>query len=171
MQVVDVTVSYLAMETPGQLRFAGTAPPSVELRRVVGPDVGSVAGALYRAVGAEWHWRDRLQWSDARWSEAVSRNDVEIWTAVRDGTVAGYFELGMIDGVVDIHYFGLMPEFIGQGIGRWLLAQAVDRAWTMGAARVTLNTCTLDGPAALPNYLSRGFEIVRTVAQRREIPA
>jgi hypothetical protein len=33
-----------------------------------------------------------------------------------------------------------------------------------------VNTCTLDGAAALPNYLSRGFVMVREDHQRRELP-
>ena len=32
----------------------------------------------------------------------------------------------------------------------------------MGAKRVWLHTCTLDNPAALPNYLKRGFTPFKT---------
>ena len=32
-----------------------------------------------------------------------------------------------------------------------------ERAWADGANRVWLHTCTLDDPAAMPNYLKRGF--------------
>jgi hypothetical protein len=34
---------------------------------------------------------------------------------------------------------------------------------------VTVNTCTLDHAAALPNYLARGFCVARTERQRRAI--
>jgi hypothetical protein len=37
------------------------------------------------------------------------------------------------------------------------LSEAVGRAFDEGANRVWLHTCTLDDPAALPNYLKRGF--------------
>jgi hypothetical protein len=37
-----------------------------------------------------------------------------------------------------------------------------DRAWSGGANRVWLHTCTFDDPAALPNYLARGFTVTRT---------
>ena len=44
-----------------------------------------------------------------------------------------------------------------------MLTRAVEEAWrTPHARRVWLHTCTLDGPAALPNYLGRGFRIVRS---------
>jgi GNAT superfamily N-acetyltransferase len=75
---------------------------------------------------------------------------------------AGYFELRRHDdGGVEIAYLGLLPEFFGRGWGKYLLEQAVRQAWATGASRVWLHTCTLDHPAALPNYLQRGFRPVR----------
>jgi GNAT superfamily N-acetyltransferase len=55
-----------------------------------------------------------------------------------------------------------LPEFLGRGLGKHLLTQAVQTAWGLGAARVWLHTCTLDDPAALPNYLARGFRPFKT---------
>jgi hypothetical protein len=40
----------------------------------------------------------------------------------------------------------------------------------MGTSRVILNTCNLDHPKALANYLARGFREYRTEVQRREVP-
>jgi GNAT superfamily N-acetyltransferase len=62
---------------------------------------------------------------------------------------------------VEIAYFGLLPEFMGRGWGKYLLSEAARQAWRAGATRVWLHTCTLDHPAALPNYLRRGFRPVR----------
>ena len=50
-----------------------------------------------------------------------------------------------------------MPEFIGQGLGKYLLDWTIDRAWSYGPQRLWLHTCTLDHPNALPNYVGRGF--------------
>ena len=66
--------------------------------------------------------------------------------------------------------FRSVPEAMGQGLGRWLLQRAIALAWATAPSRVILNTCTLDGPAALPNYLARGFTIVREEHQLRELP-
>ena len=63
---------------------------------------------------------------------------------------------------MEIAYFGLLPEFVGRGWGSYLLTSAVREAWAIEADRVWLHTCTLDHPAALPNYLHRGFSPVRT---------
>ena len=76
--------------------------------------------------------------------------------------VEGYFELkAHEDDSIEIAYFGLLPEFIGRGWGKYLLTRAVQSAWQLGPRRVWLHTCTLDHPAALPNYLKRGFRPVR----------
>ena len=72
---------------------------------------------------------------------------------------AGYFELERhSDGSTEIAYFGLIQEFLGRGLGKHLLTEAVERAWSEGANRVWLHTCTLDDSAALPNYVKRGFQ-------------
>jgi hypothetical protein len=70
------------------------------------------------------------------------------------------------DDSVEIAYFGLAPDAIGQGLGKHLLSYAVLDAWGMKPKRVWLHTCTLDHPAALPNYLARGFVPYRTETYR-----
>jgi GNAT superfamily N-acetyltransferase len=79
------------------------------------------------------------------------------------GELAGYFELRRdTDGGVEIAYFGLLPGFTGRRLGAHLLTEAVERAWSLGARRVWLHTCTFDHPAALPNYVKRGFTVFKT---------
>ena len=162
------------MTSPAQFRPTTTAPVGVHLVRATGnaAQLGQIAQQMYVLVGGPWHWRDRLAWSDSEWTRAMSVPGVEIWLAVNDvdDRPAGYAELGIEGTEVRIHYFGLSPEFIGRGIGGWLLSRAIERGWQLGASRITLNTCTLDGAAALPNYLARGFAVTRTVHQQREVP-
>ncbi len=79
------------------------------------------------------------------------------------GAPAGYFELRREpDSAIEIAYFGLLQEFLGRGLGGHLLTQAVLHAWEAGATRVWVHTSTLDHPAALPNYLKRGFTVYKT---------
>jgi hypothetical protein len=40
----------------------------------------------------------------------------------------------------------------------------------MGASQVTVNTCSLDAPAALENYRKRGFRLARTEGIEKELP-
>ena len=105
------------------------------------------------------------------WRLHVERLEIEIWVAYVNNEPAGYFELeAQPNGNIKILYFGLMPEFIGKGLGAFLLSATVDRAWKMGASRVWVHTCTLDHPAALGNYQSRGFHIFNEVTALVEIP-
>ena len=39
--------------------------------------------------------------------------------------------------------------------------RALEIAWSRPVDRVWLHTCSLDDPAALPNYVSRGFRPFR----------
>lgn len=173
-QVVDVVVSYLAMTSPSQLRPGGEPTEEITVLQLDTASEGTptIVRQLYLDVGASWHWHDRASWSDQQWADAIRRDGVEIWVALRDRDACqvGYFELEHRRGDVDIRYFGLLPEFIGRGIGGWLLTSAVERAWELRPARVTLNTCTLDGAGALPNYRARGFELIKIVHQQRELP-
>ena len=91
--------------------------------------------------------------------------NVEMWVAYEREVVAGYFELAVDEErSVEIAYFGLLPQFIGRGIGGYLLTAAVRRAWRMGASRVWLHTSFRDHPHALANYRSRGFRVFKQEA-------
>ena len=67
------------------------------------------------------------------------------------------------EGGVEIAYFGLLPEFIGRGLGGALLTSAIDEAWrtSSSVSRVWVHTCTLDHPGALGNYQARGMVIYK----------
>jgi GNAT superfamily N-acetyltransferase len=126
---------------------------------------------LYTAVGGDWYWLQRLPWSHAQWQRHLERDGVETWVASLAGTPAGYFELeAQAEGNVEIAYFGLLPQFIGRGLGGPLLTAAVERAWAMEARRVWVHTCSLDHPRALPGYQARGFRVFDVVHSEAELP-
>ena len=155
--MIEVIRTYLEMRTPGELN----AVPLVaggRVDQVVGCPV-SFHRFLYREVGRNYHWRDRLTWSDEQIAAYLDNPAITLHVLYVQGSPAGYYELKMgDDGSVEIAYFGLLPEYIGRGLGKGLLSDAIRCAWTRGATRVWLHTCTLDDPAALPNYLKRGFK-------------
>ena len=116
-------------------------------------------------------WRDRLLWTDDELDAYLGSRNVHVWVLMSGSATAGYFELQQHTGAaVEVMYFGLVPAFIGGGLGGWLLTRAAEEAFALGAERVILNTCTLDAPQALPNYLSRGFTIVREERYLLEVP-
>ena len=149
--------TYLEMRTPGALNPSRQDDPSMRIERVAGCPP-SFYRFLYAEVGREYHWIDRLPWSDETIREYLNDPAVSLWLMTVSGAPAGYFELRRDRaGGVEIVYFGLLKEFTGRGLGGHLLTEAVQQAWATGADRVWLHTNTLDHPAALPNYLKRGF--------------
>lgn len=118
---------------------------------------------LYREVGEPWFWHDRREWTDEQLTDLLASPNVAIWEVSTGEGSAGYFELQRHDdGSVEIVYLGLLPGFMGRGLGGPMLTRAVEEAWNMGAARVWLHTCTLDSERALPNYRARGFREYRS---------
>ena len=120
----------------------------------------SVWRGLYTEVGREYHWVDRLAWTDDEIVRYLGDPALELWVLRVKGEIAGYFELRRDpEGAVEIAYFGLLPGFTGQGLGKFMLTAAAERAWARGATRVWLHTSSLDHSSALSNYLARGFSI------------
>jgi GNAT superfamily N-acetyltransferase len=166
---VSVTTWSLEMTDPAELRAAPPPPPDVELRQAAIPSP-ELSRFLYSAVGGNWYWTDRLGWTLADWRARLGREDVGTWVLYRRGTPAGYFELdGGAGRDVEIAYFGLLPAFVGQGLGGWLLSEAIRTAWGLGATRVWVHTCTLDAPGALANYQARGMRVFREESAEQEL--
>lgn len=157
----EVKRTYLEMTAPADLQPARSKDPAARVERVDGCPA-SFFRYLYAEVGRPYHWVDRLDWSDDEIRRHLGDPAVSLWLFTVGAAPAGYFELKVgEDGAVEIAYFGLLPEFIGRGYGKHLLTEAVERAWSLGARRVWLHTCSLDDPAALPNYRARGFRSYR----------
>lgn len=168
--MITVTRWHLVMDSPEALRPGAPFRGEVEIRQVREP-VPEFSRFLYQAVGWRWRWVDRLSWTWEAWSRFLGRSGVETWVAWVGGAPAGYYELERRpDGRVELLLFGLLPAFIGRGLGGHLLTHAVQRAWAIGAGAVILNTCSLDHPAALPAYQARGFVVDRVEEYTREMP-
>ncbi|HEX9108062.1 MAG TPA: GNAT family N-acetyltransferase [Longimicrobiales bacterium] len=167
--VVEVTVTYLQMLRPPETPLP-PPPQGVEVRHVRAPSV-EYYRRLYHLVGHDWYWEDRLALSDAALRELLEDPRVEVHVLYVDGREAGYAELDRSEpGEVRLMYFGLAPGFIGRGLGRWFLAWAVERAWSLSPGRVWVDTCTLDHPRALGNYERAGFHRFGERAKQVTIP-
>ena len=170
MPLTDVTVKFLEMTAPGELRPKRSSLAGVTVTRVPHP-MPELNRFFYAAVGANHYWIDRLSWSLERWQEYVSRPGIDTYVLAVEGIPAGYFELERhANGDVEIKYFGLISSFIGKGLGAHMLTAAAEAAWAAGAKRVILDTCSLDHPKAFDNYVARGFQLYNTKIVQKEIP-
>lgn len=171
-----VTTWYLELDSPDEVRPATVPPPDAGVRIVrAGVPSAELGRFLYTSVGADVSWTDRLPWPREQWQTHLEQPGRELWVAYEHGTPAGFVELdglpeGPDEGVVEIAYFGLLPDFRGRGIGGHLLSYGAARAWDLAGrwpgrpptTRVLVNTCSLDGPHALANYERRGFRVTNT---------
>lgn len=150
--------TYLEMLAPN---WRPTAAPAggVEVVPLPAPELQQYRG-LYSSVGRDYHWVDRLLMPDDQLQRILRDERVEIYVLKVEGQVAGYVELDRrSQGQIELAYFGLFPQFIGRGLGKFLLGWALERAWSYQPSRVWVHTCDLDHKAALPNYLQAGFRI------------
>jgi GNAT superfamily N-acetyltransferase len=117
---------------------------------------------LYDAVGREYDWTSRKKLSDAELAALLNDPRLEVHVLMVDGVPAGFAELDRrTEGEIELVQFGLIRDFISQGLGKYFLQWTIDKAWSYSPKRFWLHTCTKDHPAALPNYLKAGFAIYK----------
>jgi GNAT superfamily N-acetyltransferase len=158
-------VTYLEMTRPAENKI----PPSssLSLNRIEVPQPEHYRD-LFRLVGAPWLWFSRLVLDDAHLAEIIQHPRVELYSVVEESTrEVGMLELDFREpGACELAFIGLIPELAGQGHGKWLLAEAIHRAWREGVERVHVHTCSLDHPAALTAYRRAGFTPYKRAIER-----
>jgi len=142
-------------------------PSSLSLHRVEVPQPEHYR-TLFRRIGAPWLWFSRLLLDDAHLAAIIQHPRVELDSVLDEaGQEVGMLELDFREPhECELAFIGLIPELSGQGHGRWLLAEAVRRAWREGVDRVHVHTCSLDHPAALSAYRRAGFSAYKRAVER-----
>ncbi len=172
--MIEVTTTHLQQLSAAELRpSARPLPAHARIERVtdISPEFSKF---LYRGVGSGWNWADRLSLARHEWDSLMRTPGTETHVLYVNGAPGGYVELvsrAVEAGTeVEIMYFGLFPQCIGQGLGGALLTEGISRAWDIDTrweslapvTRVLVHTCSLDGPAAIANYEARGFSVFHT---------
>jgi GNAT superfamily N-acetyltransferase len=158
-------VTYLEMRSPPVTEVPAS---TLDLQRIENPTPERYR-ARYRLVGAPRLWLSRLTLDDGKLSEIISDRRVELYVALDgNGRDVGMLELDFREpGQCELAFVGLIPDLAGLGHGRWLLAEAVSRAWAAdGVTRVHVHTCSLDHPAALSAYRRAGFTPYKRAVER-----
>jgi GNAT superfamily N-acetyltransferase len=175
--IVEQTVTWLEMTAPDELRPGRLPPAPVELEPVDRSRVPLLRATNDR-IGEPHGWTGRQAWSEGQWAAHLAKPGVRAFLARVGGEPAGLIELeARSGGEVEITVFGLAPEFVGRGFGGHLLTRAVRLAWETEppggtpTRRVWLHTASTDHAHALPNYLGRGFRVVRSEVRRKQVPA
>jgi ribosomal protein S18 acetylase RimI-like enzyme len=95
--------------------------------------------------------------------------------ALRAGQ-GGSEDIGLLEldfrrpGACELAFLGVVPEAIGSGAGRFLIGQAVARAFARPIGRLWVHTCTLDHPGALGFYRRAGFRPYKRAVEVADDP-
>lgn len=162
---VAFVVTHLEMLAKPKPAPAPLGPRMLELVRVAQPDIAENRD-LFRRVGENWLWFSRLRKSDAEIAATLHDPAYEVYHLRQRSGVIGLLELDFrVAGEAEIGFFGLTPETVGTGAGRWMMMQTLAKAWRPGINRVWVHTCTGDHPGALPFYLRSGFRAFRRTVE------
>ncbi len=158
---MEVLITYLEMTSkPKTMRLE--VPEGVTVARVHQP-APDLYRHLYKSVGQDYRWTDRSSWSDHQLREALHDPGIELNLLRYQDRPAGYSELDFRQpGQAQLAYFGLLPNFLGLGLGRYLLSWTIERAWCEPIERLWVHTCSLDHPRALMVYQKAGFIVYKT---------
>ncbi|WP_018692883.1 GNAT family N-acetyltransferase [Algicola sagamiensis] len=164
--ILEVTTYYLEQTQQPERQYL--LPEGCSIHRLTSKDI-QVAQFFFKAVGGIWLWDSRLHWDYQDWKEHLEQASVHIFVANKNGVPIGFFELNETEGI-ELKFFGLLPEYVGQGLGSWLLEEACEMAWSFNPERVWVHTCSEDHPFALQNYKQRGFQLYHQETETESSP-
>lgn len=152
---VAAIVTYLEMRQPPRLPI--TPASSGWTLQPIGSDLKRYR-TLYRRVGEPWLWFSRAIMPEAELAAIIGDPRVETF-ALHDGAEdIGLLELDFrSEEEAELAFLGLVPGIIGKGAGRFLIEEAIRRAFAKPISRFFVHTCTLDHPGALAFYRRAGF--------------
>ena len=119
---------------------------------------------FYKNIGKNYHWIDRLVWTEKQWIAYTSDKKVKTYVLKNNNDFAGYFELifHQDKNEIEIAYLGLLEEYQNKKLGSYLLSSAIKNSFLKKPNRVWVHTCSLDHKNALNNYLSRGMKVFKS---------
>ena len=119
---------------------------------------------FYKKVGKNYHWIDRLVWTEKQWIAYTNDKKVKTYVLKNNNDFAGYFELifHQDKNEIEIAYLGLLEEYQNKKLGSYLLSSAIKNSFLKKPNRVWVHTCSLDHKNALNNYLSRGMKVFKS---------
>ena len=106
----------------------------------------------------------RTDLSDDELFELLTEEAVDVFVLFMGGAPAGFFELDRRrEGEVEVVHTGLLPDFQGRGLGKYLVSVAVETAWESEPQRVWTSVSGDDDPRGLLLYQWAGFVAYDTV--------
>ena len=140
-------------DSPNQdLTLEKVNPPNIELNKF-----------FYKNIGKNHRWVDRLAWDNLKWISYLKNKNVNTYILKLNNDLVGYFETiqDLSTKSIEIGYFGILDDYIGNKFGSYLLSEAIKICFQLKPQKVWVHTCSLDHKHALSNYLNRGLKIFK----------
>lgn len=151
----ETTVTWLKYD--GEFNFNSPNISNIELIHEKNIDLSDYK-KIYNNVGRKYGWVSRLNIEDNELLKIIKSNGVEIFFLKKYRKNIGFLELDYRDNnELRIVHLGLIEKYIGQGLGKFLLHNALEFAKNIEINSIVLQTNTLDHPRALAFYQHNGF--------------
>ena len=161
--IKEVKRNYLEINSIQDLK-EGYKPSNDYSLSLINPINFQLNKFFYKSIGKNHKWIDRLSWSEEKWINYVSSENVRSYVFKLKDDLVGFFELIFHPekNETEIAYFGILEEYQNQKLGSYLLSEAIKKSFENNVTRVWVHTCSLDHKNALGNYVSRGMKIFKT---------
>lgn len=126
---------------------------------------------LFAAIGRDYLWFSRLILEEEKLAAIIGDPKVLSLALVKEGRDIGLLELDFREeGQCELSFFGVVPDAVGTGVGRWLMNEAVTRAWGRSISRFWVHTCSFDHPGAVAFYQRSGFRPYQVMVEVHRDP-
>jgi ribosomal protein S18 acetylase RimI-like enzyme len=159
----EVKRNYLEINSLKDLKEVQKPPGDYSLK-LLDPENFQLNKFFYKNIGNSHEWFDRLTWSENKWINYASSENVVTYILKNKNDLVGFFELIFYKQKkeIEIAYFGILKEYQNKKLGSYLLSEAIKLSFSMNVSRIWVHTCSLDHKNALNNYLSRGMKIFKS---------
>ena len=159
----EVERNYLEIKSPKNLKERNKPSEDYSLN-LIDPINFQLNKFFYKNIGKNHNWVDRLSWSEEKWINYVSNENIQTYVLKFKDDLVGFFELifHAEKNETEIAYFGILEEYQNKKLGSYLLSEAIKKSFQGNVKRVWVHTCSLDHKNALNNYKSRGMKIYKT---------
>ena len=161
--IEEVKRNYLEIKSLQDLK-EGNKPSEDYSLSLIDPINFQLNKFFYKNIGKKHKWVDRLAWSEEKWINYVSSENVQTYVFKFKDDLVGFFELILHPkkNETEIAYLGILEEYQNKKLGSYLLSEAIKKSFKTNVIRVWVHTCSLDHQNALGNYISRGMKIYKT---------